>query len=172
MENMDFIVNTAYGAVKGKMDKKAVCWLGVPYGKAPAGDLRFKRAVPCDKWDGVMDCTEVRPVSPQHDLQKGDTISEDCLYMNIWSPKADDRKRPVLFYMHGGSFVTGSPNDKGINGAILAENLDIVVVSVNFRLGVLGFLDFTFLGDEFEANCGLTDAVEALKWVNKNIEFF
>ncbi|MBR0104361.1 MAG: carboxylesterase/lipase family protein [Firmicutes bacterium] len=172
MEDMDFIVNTEYGAVKGKMDNESVCFLGVPYGKAPTGNLRFKRAVPCDKWEDVLDCTYKRAVSPQHDLKKGETMTEDCLYMNIWSPKADNKKRPVLFYMHGGSFVTGSPNEEGVNGAKLAKSLDIVIVSVSFRLGVLGFLDFTFLGDEFEANCGLTDAVEALKWVNRNIEFF
>lgn len=171
MNNIDFVVKTSCGKVQGKKEKNVMCWLGVPYAKAPEGEMRFKKAVPCEKWEGVYDCTKIRKMSPQPH-KEGKEISEDCLYVNIWSPKADDKKRPVFFYIHGGSFTSGSANDELINGANLSEKLDIVVVNVNFRLGSLGFMDFSFLGNEFEANCGLTDVIEALKWVRENISFF
>ena len=169
---MNFDAKTYRGVFRGKQDKNVCLWQGVPYGEAPIGSLRFKRARPAKKHEGILDCTKKPPASPQPVTKENMEISEDCLYLNIWSPNADDKKRPVFFYMHGGSFVSGSPGDEGINGADMAEKMDIVVVSASFRLGALGFLDFSFLGDEFEPNCGLTDAVEALRWVNENIEFF
>jgi len=99
-------------------------------------------------------------------------MAEDCLTLNIWSPEAGAGKRPVLFYIHGGSFAEGAGSDREYEGTNLALEGDIVVVTVNYRLGVFGFMDFSFLVEDFTRNCGLFDILEALRWVNANIEAF
>jgi len=99
-------------------------------------------------------------------------MSEDCLTLNIWSPATDGGKRAVLFYVHGGSFQEGSGSDKEYEGVKLVSEGDVTLVTVNYRLGALGFVDFSFLGEGFEPNCGLRDIVFALRWVNENIEAF
>jgi len=101
--------------------------------------------------------------------------AEDCLFLNIWTPATDNRKRPVLFYSHGGGFVIGSGGSAGQDGANLARNFDVVVVQTNHRLGLLGFLYLDELaGSEYEGsgNQGILDIVAALEWVHKNISVF
>jgi para-nitrobenzyl esterase len=163
-------VYTKNGAVRGKYAKGIYAWLGIPYAQPPVGGLRFQPARPAADWEGVRDATLFSPVCWQQ--RKNASMSEDCLTLNIWSPMPDDKKRPVLFFIHGGSFVCGAGSDDDINGARLSAFGDVVVVTINYRLGVLGFLDFSFLGEEFYPNCGLTDIIEALRWTHENIEAF
>jgi para-nitrobenzyl esterase len=168
---MDFcVVKTKNGALKGKKTKGVFSWCGVPYAQPPAGDLRFKPARPVLVWEGVRDATAYGPVCFQDRKRAG--TCEDCLTLNIWSPGPDDKKRAVMFFIHGGSFCSGAGSDRDLNGAILARFGEVVVVTINYRLGVLGFMDFSFLGEQFYPNCGLTDVIEALKWTHENIRTF
>jgi para-nitrobenzyl esterase len=163
-------VLTKNGVLRGRRTKNVFAWLGVPYAKPPVGSLRFKPAQPAGRWEGVRDATVYGPVSLQQ--RKRAAMSEDCLTLNIWSPCPDDQKRAVLFFMHGGAFCSGAGSDRDIRGANLTDFGDVVVVTINYRLGVLGFMDFSFLGEDFTPNCGLTDVIEALAWTHKNIEAF
>ena len=169
-------VKTTYGAVKGERAGGVYIWRGIPYAAPPVGELRFKKPEPPARWDGVRDVTEFGDSAPQVRRMKRratvERFSEDCLYLNIWSPAADGGKRAVLFYIHGGSFVEGAGSDQEYDGAKLVSEGDIVLVTINYRMGTLGFMDFSFLGDEFTANCGLWDIIAALKWVKENIGAF
>lgn len=169
-----YIVRTKNGDVCGIQTKDAYAWLGIPYAQPPAGPLRFKPARPVCDWRGARDASACGPICFQN--RKKAAMSEDCLTLNIWSPvpgkKNDSSGRAVMFFIHGGSFCVGSGGDRDIDGAKLAAFGDVIVVTVNYRLGVLGFLDFSFLGDDFYPNCGLTDIIEALRWTYTNIEAF
>jgi para-nitrobenzyl esterase len=102
-------------------------------------------------------------------------MSEDCLYLNIWSPDADQEKRPVMVYIHGGAFTLGSASDPWYDGTSFAANHNIVVVSLNYRLGILGFVslkDLAAADAAYTANCGLLDQIAALRWVRDNIAAF
>ena len=169
MENV--VVSSESGEYKGFKENDICVFRGIPYGEAPAGKLRFKYALPAKKHEGIFDATIIPPKSPQPH-KKYVLIDENCLYLNIWTPKADIKKRPVMFYIHVGSFAGGSCCDPMIDGGNFAKNTNCVVVSVNFRLGALGFLDFSFLDESFKGNCGFSDVILALKWVRENIEFF
>lgn len=164
------ILETQSGKIQGTFEKNVFVWKGIPYAQPPLGALRFRTARPVRPWKGVLAAHRFGPASMQR--KKYRAMGEDCLYLNIWSPAADGKRRPVLFFIHGGSFCAGAGSDPEYNGAALALSGDVVVVTVNYRLGVLGFLDFSFLGEEFSPNCGLTDIVAALKWVHANIEAF
>lgn len=164
------IITTKSGKLQGNREKNVYVWKGVPYAQPPVGALRFRSAQPLEPWDGVRAADCFGPASMQKKKYK--SMDEDCLYLNIWSPAADKKQRPVLFFIHGGSFHAGAGSDPEYNGAALSQAGDVVVVSINYRLGVLGFLDFSFLGDGFCANCGLSDIVAALCWTHENIAAF
>jgi len=169
-------VKTTYGAVKGERAGGVYIWRGIPYAAPPVGELRFKKPEPPARWDGVRDVTEFGDSAPQVRRMKRratvERFSEDCLYLNIWSPAADGEKRAVLLYIHGGSFVEGAGSDQEYDGTKLASEGDIVLVTINYRIGAIGFMDFSFFGDDFTANCGLWDIIAALKWVKENIGAF
>lgn len=102
-------------------------------------------------------------------------MSEDCLTLNIWSPGTDGKKRPVLVWIHGGAFISGSGSSPLYDGTSFAKNGDLVVVTINYRLGILGFLHLAELGgDGYQnsGNCGILDQIAALKWVKENIAAF
>lgn len=173
------LVQTAYGPVMGTRDGNISAWLGVPFAAPPVGPLRFRAPQPPQPWTEVRAATAFGPASIQTPLVlpgapplAPSTLSEDCLYLNIWSPAADGQRRPVLFWIHGGAFSTGT--GAAYVGSELAELGDIVVVSINYRLGILGFANFGGLfGDErFGHNLGLLDQLQALKWVRENIAAF
>ncbi len=170
-EVCSYVVETGSGKVRGADDQAVVAWKGIPYAKAPVGALRFVPAKPVEPWSGVRACMEFGPICPQKSSVPG-RASEDCLFLNIWSPAADEKKRAVLFFVHGGSFASGAGSEKMYHGANLAKTHDVVVVTINYRVGVLGFLDFSFLGEEFHPNCGLYDVVHALRWTKENIKGF
>lgn len=164
-------VRVSQGKVLGVKIKNVWVWQGIPYARPPVGELRFRRAQPPEKWQDTYRAIKQKAFCPQANM-KHKAQSEDCLTLNIWSPFKGAEKKAVLFYVHGGSFCSGSGNEAQYNGAKLAASGDVIVVTFNYRLGALGFLDFSFLGDSFETNCGLSDVLAALRWVHANIRAF
>ncbi len=172
---------TRYGRVRGKREDGIVKFLGVPYATPPLGELRFKAPKPPRSWHGVRDAvTFPNPAFQVAGNEMGPNgngrmlaPSEDCLYLNIWTPAADCRRRPVMFYNHGGGYMIGSGSATGQDGTHLAQLYDVVVVESNHRLGLLGYL---FLGDlaggDYAANQGMLDILAALRWTRENIENF
>lgn len=168
---------TRYGRVRGRREDGILKFLGVPYATPPLGELRFKAPKPPRRWAGVRDT--VNFPNPAFQVAGGEmgptgngrmpTPSEDCLYLNIWTPAADRKQRPVMFYHHGGGYMIGSGSATGQDGSHLARLYDVVVVESNHRLGLLGYL---FLGDGYAANQGMLDILAALRWTSENIENF
>lgn len=173
--NIDTLVSTTHGKIRGYIENGLGVWKGVPYAKAPIGSLRFKSPEPMDIWQDTKDATNYAPSSPQLKLDNpiGD-ISEDCLYLNIWSPGTDGSKRPVLFWIHGGAYISGSGSITAYDGSVLAKNGEVVVVTINYRLGPFGFLYTKDLpdGDLIDTNVGHRDQLMALNWVRENIASF
>ncbi len=170
------IVETKQGKLQGTSDNGTLVWRGIPYAKAPIGDLRFKAPKPTDKWEGVKNATTFGPIAPQHSSSNADGKSdEDCLFLNIWSTGADTKKRPVMFWIHGGAFSTGAGSNSIYDGSSLAKKGEVVVVTINYRLGPLAFLYFDSIAPnntDFDHNLGIQDQIAALKWVKENIEKF
>ncbi|MEA4854037.1 MAG: carboxylesterase family protein [Christensenella sp.] len=165
-------VHTAVGTLRGRETDGVLSWKGVPYAHPPVGALRLKPPVVPFCWEGVRQAAQYGPSCPQASRKKRLT-SEDCLYLNIWAPAEKSEKCcPVLFFIHGGSFAGGSGSDPAYDGANLARTAGAVVVTVNYRVGSLGFLDFSFLSEELKPNCGLHDVIGALRWVRSHIAAF
>ena len=174
------VVETKLGQLRGMRVGDVTAWLGVPYAKPPVGELRFKAPVPVEPWSGVRDALALSPAAPQLSAEspvsepiiKKIGTSEDCLYLNIWSPAADSAKRPVLVWIHGGAFMMGT--GATYDGTDFATMGDLVVVTINYRLGVLGFVGFGSLWDDprFDDNLGIRDQIAALAWVRDHIEAF
>ncbi|MFX1488071.1 MAG: carboxylesterase/lipase family protein [Promethearchaeota archaeon] len=168
------IIETKSGKIQGYREKGVEVYKGIPYAEPPIGDLRFLPPIAKEPWDGVLDATKYGPCSFQGYNQFEDWFdklepeSEDCLTLNIWTPAADDEKRPVLFWIHGGAFIGGSSKQEYLDGLALAKRGNVVVVSINYRLGLLGFL---YIPD-ITINAGLLDQALALRWVYDNIEAF
>ncbi len=173
------VVETACGRLRGFRRNGVVLFRGVPYAGPVAGANRFRKAPPLEPWGGVRDATRFGPPSPQPGRSgpRGEepTPDENCLYLNIWTPAADGRKRPVMVYSHGGGFTTGSGGAPYQDASGLAREWDVVVVATNHRLGLFGSLYLGELGGEEYAtsgNQGLLDICAALRWVHDNIEAF
>lgn len=165
------IIETIKGKVKGVQESGHQKFLGIPYAKPPIGDLRFQKPQPMDAWEDIKDSTNFSTIAPQNYIDEtpiSQEENEDCLYLNIWTPQADDKRRPVMFWIHGGGFVIGAGSRGRFNGFKLAEYGNVVVVNFNYRLGALGFLNFPGI----PPNLGILDQVAALKWVQNNIERF
>ena len=182
MSMSEVIIESAYGKLEGRKLNEVYVWKGIPYAAPPLGDLRFRPPVPSEAWDGVRNAAEFGPIALQapsevmnflgSELEKSD---EDCLYLNVWSPGADGKRRPVMVWIHGGAFAAGSGSGAMYDGASFAAEGDVVVVTINYRLGVFGFLHLGETGGEEFAgsgNCGILDQVAALQWVQDNIEKF
>ncbi|MDO5032009.1 carboxylesterase/lipase family protein [Corynebacterium sp.] len=148
-------------------------WRGVPFGADTSGAGRFRAARPVKPWSGVRDCREFGPVAPQPIYSWQDRVigDEDCLHLDVVRPDTDERL-PVVVYLHGGSFIVGSSHMLMLRGFELAARMNVVYVSVNFRLGALGYLDLRSLGGEVEANPAVSDQLLALQWVRANIAAF
>lgn len=176
------IIETTYGKVLGKKENGVYVWKGIPYAQAPIGSLRFREPHPPEKWSHTKECTEFGPIAYQPSLEimnflgtNSTNMSEDCLKLNIWSPNIDNKKRPVLVWIHGGAFISGSGSSPIYDGSTFASNGDLVVVTFNYRLGILGFLHLAELGGEeysISGNCGILDQIAALQWVKDNIAAF
>jgi len=179
-------VKISTGILRGADVGAVTQYLGIPYAKPPVGDLRWRDPVVAPAWKGVRDATAFGascyqdkpdlwgPFSPEF-LELGPKISEDCLYLNVWTPKGPHKKLPVFFWIHGGGFGSGSTYIPIYNGKNLADK-GVVVVTINYRLGIFGFLAHPELTKESKlhssGNYGLLDMAEALKWVKKNIAAF
>jgi para-nitrobenzyl esterase len=170
-------VKTACGRLRGmRHGGDLTTFKGVPYAGPVAGENRFKAPPPLEPWIGVRDALTPGPPSFQPGRRMDEPpASENCLVLNIWTPAADHRRRPVMFYNHGGGFVIGSASSRNQDGGNLARLYDVVVVATNHRLGLLGYLFLADLGGEEYAtsgNQGILDITAGLKWVHENIEAF
>ena len=175
------VAETSYGPVLGTDDGRVKAWKGIRYAAPPVGDLRFRAPEPPERWTEVADATSFGPACPQPSipipLDLGAPQSEDCLSLNIWAAsdtQPGDRK-PVLVWLHGGAYVLGSGSQPLYDGRRLAGSGDVVVVTVNYRIGALGFLDlssFNTSRQRFDSNIGLRDVLAALGWVRDNISAF
>jgi len=173
------IAETSYGPVQGRVKEDVILFAGIPYAKPPVGELRFKAAQVHDGWSEVRQTTRFSPAAPQ--IPTGGMTdsapvnwNEDCLTLNITTPMIDDKKRPVFFWIHGGGYRTGQGAIPWYNGANFAKNGDIVVVSINYRMGALGFTDLSRFGAEYATSGvnGTLDQIKALQWVSENIVNF
>ncbi len=178
---MAVIADTTAGKIAGLQKDGLLLFAGVPYAAAPVGALRFKAPRTHGGWDDVRDATRFGQVA----VQVGDSLaaigpapapdwSEDCLFLNIQTPALDDARRPVMVWIHGGAFVNGTGAIPWYDGTNFVRHGDVVVVSINYRLGALGWLH---LGDQDAAfatsgNNGLLDQIAALRWVGDNIAGF
>jgi para-nitrobenzyl esterase len=173
------IVETAHGKIRGGSSRGALAFKGIPYAGSVAGRNRFKPAPPVEPWSGVRDAIALGTPAPQSPKtvygQQEPHPGEECLVLNVWTPAIDGRKRPVLFYNHGGGFMTGSAGSVAQDGGQLAANHDVVVVASNHRLGVMGYLCLDEIGGAEYAgsgNAGMLDIAAALRWVHENIAAF
>ena len=172
-------VKTHSGEVEGKVYGQIHAFLGIPYAQPPVGDLRWKPPVPAAKWEGVHKATDFG----SHCLQGkvyGDMNfhdpggSEDCLTLNVWVPtQSVSKKMPVMVWIYGGGFVSGTTSEARQDGTNLAQLGGVIVVSMNYRVGIFGFFVHPELAKESShnsaGNYGLLDQLEALKWVHENI---
>jgi len=172
-------VKTDKGAVEGTTAPSGVrAFKGIPYAAPPTGALRWKAPQPAAAWTGVRKAEAFGARCPQvkvwDDMVFRDEMSEDCLYLNVWTP-ADAKKLPVMFWIHGGGFIAGSASEPRQDGERMAGR-GVVVVSLNYRMGVFGFLSHPELSKESKAhasgNYGLQDQIAALAWVKANIAAF
>jgi para-nitrobenzyl esterase len=187
------IAETAFGKIRGVDNNGIKIFKAIPYGANTAGANRFMPPAEPADWSGVRDALAYGPSAPQRDPAappappgtltiSGENLpgeSEDCLVLNIWTPAigpaADNsRKRPVMFWCHGGGFANGSGSSPDNDGTNLARRGDVVVVTINHRLNVLGFADLSEFSPDFAASgdAGMLDIVQALKWVRANISQF
>ncbi len=174
-------VKTDGGILQGKAESGVRTFLGIPYAAPPVGELRWKAPSPAAKWNGVRKakefgsrCMQARPFEDMVFRDPG--ISEDCLTLNVWSPAGEKSgKLPVMVWIYGGGYVAGGTSEPRQDGKNLAKR-GVVVVSMNYRLGVFGFLTDPELAQESErksaGNYGLMDQIAALEWVHRNIAAF
>ena len=176
------VVSTTYGPVRGVDNGRVIAWKGIRYAAAPVGELRWRSPVPPTPWASVVDAAEFGPACPQPTepalpLDLGSPQGDDCLSVNVWAPSGTDpgAGKPVMVWVHGGAYIFGAASQPLYAGENLAANSDVVVVTVNYRLGAFGFLDLTSLAHgphRFESNVALRDVLCALRWVRDNIGGF
>jgi para-nitrobenzyl esterase len=176
------VVHTSLGELRGVTAGGLYIFRGIPYARPPAGALRFRPPERPDSWSRIRDATRFGPAAPQSLGLLGPVFSlgitrtdEDCLFLNVWTPGLDGQRRPVLVWIHGGAFVLGAGSQSLYDGAALARRGDAVVVTINYRLGALGFLYLRQLsGGRLPAsgNEGLRDQIAALQWVRDEIAAF
>lgn len=180
------IVTAKQGKLEGVFEDSLYKFRGIPYAEPPVGKLRWLPPQSVTPWDGIRPAKKYGAMAPQVAMAAprdfpgapdfGDVPqSEDCLFMNIWTPGLDDAKRPVFFWIHGGGFTIGSGSETFLDKGVLAQRGNIVLVSINYRLGAAGFLNLSEItGGKIPStgNEGILDQVAALDWVRENIAAF
>lgn len=170
------LIETDLGTVQGLVTNGARAFLGLPYAAPPVGDLRWKAPAPAAAWSGVRDATVPGGICRQGPIPPAGTLaptSEDCLYLNVYTPEhlGLGKKLPVLFWIHGGAYITGAGSQ--YDGSVLAQKAKAVVVTINYRLGIFGMMALPALQAENPAgNYALQDQQAALRWVQRNIAAF
>jgi len=169
---MNPVVEIESGRIEGEQRGAHERFLGIPYAAPPVGARRWRAPEPAAKWSGTRACVAFSGSAPQTpSALPGMAVGaqdEDCLYLNVYTPRADRGKRPVFFWIHGGGFTTGSGSQALYDGGALAERGDVVVVTINYRLGALGYL--TLPGAT--PNLGQLDQIAALRWARANVAAF
>ncbi|MDR2280609.1 MAG: carboxylesterase/lipase family protein [Gordonia sp. (in: high G+C Gram-positive bacteria)] len=184
----DLVVDTHYGPLRGVATETLDVWRGIAYAQPPVGDLRWRHAVDPTPHTDVVPADTFGPVCPQPvmpviELGDGTRQEEDCLYLNVSTPRGasrSDARLPVLVWIHGGAYLCGSGSQPLYDATSLSRTgveagTPVIVVTINYRLGAFGFVDFSSWSDAertFDANCGMSDVLAALRWVNLNIEAF
>ena len=188
---MEGVVEISQGRVRGAWRDDHWSFSGIPYGRAPVGRLRWRPPLAAEAWDEVRDASTFGAIAPQSAAIPGITApsdpgatephSEDCLSLNVWTPSLPETPtstpgegRPVMVWIHGGGFTSGSGSVFLYRGGSLVRNGDAVVVTINYRLGALGFLAHRDLADPdgFVGNWGIHDQLAALRWVRDHIAAF
>ncbi len=172
-QNQKPVVKTTSGDISGSIDDSIFTFKGIPYARAG----RFMPPQDPDAWDGVLECIDFGPVAKQIVPWYPDSVQneKELFSVNVWTRGImDGKKRPVMLWLHGGGFHVGASNDPMTYGKALARKGDVVIVSVNHRLNILGFLDLSACGPNYaqSANVGMLDIVKALEWIKSNIENF
>ena len=176
------VVQAPAGTVEGEVDGGARVFKGIPYAQPPVGQMRWKPPAPLPAWQGVRKatafgpaCVQPRSSAPNIYTNPPQSMSEDCLTLNIWAPP-NSRHLPVFVWIHGGALVNGYSHERMYDGTRMAVRGDVIVVSINYRLGILGYLAHPELSresaDGVSGNYGLQDQIAALRWVRRNIEAF
>ncbi len=173
------IVSTKYGKVEGVKEGRFEVFKNIPFAKPPVGELRFQPPVEPDRWDGVLDATKFGPRAMQDPLNPdnaGAVMSEaDCLNLNIWTPACDGKKRPVVVHIHGGGHCFGWNSEDCFDGEHFIAHRDEVMVAIQYRLGVFGYMYLgELLGEKYKASgsLGLLDQILSLRWIRDNIAAF
>ena len=177
------IVSIKSGKLEGNLENGLYVFKGIPYAAPPVGELRWMPPQPVKAWSGVRPAKNMGRLHPRilclwplrACLFLHEPKDEDCLFLNIWTPGLDDARRPVMLWIHGGAFIIGSGTEPFLEGGKLAKRGDIVLVSINYRLGALGFINLKEItGGKIPAtgNEGLLDQVAAVEWVHENIAAF
>lgn len=164
---------TAAGTVRGRREGDVTVFRGIPYAQPPVGENRFAAPLPVDRWDGVREASAFGPPPPQEamglETPGNPAIGDDWLTVNVWTPDADPAaRRPVMVWIYGGAYKLGSADDPAYDAGRLSREGEVVVVTLNYRVGVEGFLRI----EGAPANRGLLDQVAALEWVRENIAAF
>ncbi len=177
-------VSTKYGKLEGVYQDGIYSFRGIPYALPPTGAFRWLPPQPPKSWPGIRSAKDYGAIAPQNTMPRGSGFgpdfsgqpqSEDCLFLNIWTPGLDNAKRAVMFWIHGGAFIMGSGSEDFLDGGHLARRGDIVLVSINYRMGAAGFLnlkEITANRIPATGNEGLLDQTAALEWVRENIAEF
>lgn len=168
-------VVTDKGSVRGVQVDDAIQWLGIPYAKAPVDNLRFALPAAADAWSGVRSASQAGSICPQMDTTTGTMLgAEDCLFANVFAPKGSSKRLPVMVWIHGGGWTAGDGLQGGMfNGTALASKRNVIVVTFNYRLGALGFLNVdSGVSTAAAGNYGIHDQIALLKWVKRNIRAF
>jgi len=181
-ETAEPLAQTNYGKLRGVRDRGVHVFRGIPYARPPVGELRFRPPQRPQPWTGIRDATQFGPAGPQYAGALGLALKllvgrtgEDCLTLNIWTPAPDAGRRPVLVWIHGGAFILGAGSQSLYDGSVLVCRGDVVVVTINYRLGGLGFLRLKELSAgriPATGNEGLLDQIAALEWVRDEIGGF
>jgi para-nitrobenzyl esterase len=174
------VVKTAAGHVQGETEGGVLVFRGIRFAEPPVGKLRFRPPQPPTPWSDVRPALDFAPACPQlveidPTENNNSAMAEDCLAVNVWTPHADNKKRPVMVWIHGGAFIDGSARNSWYDGTSLAERGNLVMVSLQYRMGAWGFLELSEIsGKEYaeSGNLGVLDQIAALQWVRENIAAF